>query len=467
MPIQFYNTLNRSLQEFVPARPEEVTFYSCGPTVYNFAHIGNMRANISYDLIRRYLEYRGYAVKHVMNITDVDDKTIRDSQAAGQSLTEFTEYYTAEFLEDLKTLKIGIPEIMPRATAEIDEMVELIESLIDKGNAYQTEKGDVYFKISTFPSYGELAKIDLDQLRSNAEGRLNLSDEYDKEDVQDFALWKAYDEGDGDVYWETSIGKGRPGWHTECSVMAHKYLGMPIDIHAGGIDLCFPHHTNEIAQSECCYGGKFVNYWLHNEHVIVDGRKMSKSEGNFYTLRDLLEKGLSARAIRYELLKTHYRQQLDFRISSMEQNQNVLNRFSGFVERLREPKTGSGWAETNSTVTAAKAKFCEAMDNDLNVAEGLAVIFDFMNSVNRCFEQLSEEDAQKVLHVMEGFEQVFGFVMPEAVEDLAEEVERLIEERTAARKEKNFARADEIRDELLSRGIELEDTPSGIRWKKI
>ena len=296
--LKFYNTLGRKKQEFKPIKKGEVTMYTCGPTVYSYVHLGNLRAMVFYDLVRRYFKYKGYKLKHVMNITDVDDKTIRDSQKEGKSLKEFTEFYTKSFLDDLKTLNIEIAEVIPKATEEISGMVELIEILLDKGIAYKVDNGDIYFSIAKFKDYGKLALINPDKLKKNADGRLNNADEYDKEDARDFALWKSYDEKDGDVFWETSIGKGRPGWHIECSVMSAKYLGQPFDIHMGGVDLIFPHHTNEIAQSESAYDKKFCNYWMHNEHLIVNGEKMSKSLGNFYTLRDLLDKGYDSKAIK-------------------------------------------------------------------------------------------------------------------------------------------------------------------------
>lgn len=468
MTVKLFNTLTRSLEEFKPQRPDLVTFYGCGPTVYNYAHIGNLRAFAFYDLLRRYLTYRGYNVKQVMNITDVDDKTIRDSQAAHQSLSEFTTFFTEAFIQDLRTLSIEIPEIMPKATEEIDGMVELIQALIDKGHAYKTDRGDIYFKISSCADYGELAGIDLTKLRANADNRLNLSDEYDKENVQDFALWKAYHEDDGEAFWETALGKGRPGWHTECSVMAAKYLELPIDIHAGGVDLCFPHHTNEIAQAECAYGGKFVNYWLHNEHLMVDGRKMSKSEGNYYTLRDLTERGIDPVEVRFELLKTHYRTTLDFRLDNMSQNRKVLAKFSELFQRLQDVDASSDWPETTQSITKAHSSFQNAMDNDLNISEGLAAIFEFVSTINRNMDSLSAADAEAVRVALRSFDDVLGFIGGDAVAPILEdEILALIEERNSARKDRDFARADEIRDSLLARGIQIKDTPDGVRWSKI
>jgi len=466
MTVKFHNSLTRELQEFTPIVDGEVSVYSCGPTVYNYVHIGNLRAYVFNDLLRRYLKYRGYAVKHVMNITDVDDKTIRDSQKEKKSLKEFTEHYTEAFFNDLKILNIEIPEHLPRATDEIADMAAMIKTLVEKGHAYKTDKGDFYFKISTFADYGRLANIDLENLKKNATGRLNTEDEYDKESANDFALWKAYDEKDGDVYWETEIGKGRPGWHIECSVMSTKYLGQPFDIHTGGIDLLFPHHTNEIAQSECALDSKFVNYWLHNEHLIVNGRKMSKSLGNFFTLRDLLQKGHDPMAIRYELLKTQYRQRLDFQEDNMQQNVQTVGKFTDFLDRLNDVSQGTGWTGVAELAKKAEADFMAAMDNDLNISGGLAALFEFMNGVNRHIDELNVDDARQVRAAMEGFDTVLGIMGKREHGELESEVQALISEREEARKAKDFARSDEIRDQLLEMGIELKDTPHGTKWKK-
>jgi len=330
--LQFYNTRTKKLEEFKPLKGNQVRMYGCGPTVYNYAHIGNLRAYIFYNLLRRYLLYKGYDVLFAMNLTDVDDKTIRSSREKGKSLRDYTTYYADLFFKDCETLNIAKPDIVIRATDEIDAMVETIQILMDKGHAYKAPSGDIFFKISSFPEYGEMANIDASKLRANADGR--LADDYDKEDAQDFALWKAWTPDDGDVFWDTPIGKGRPGWHIECSTMSHKYLGQPFDIHVGGVDLIFPHHTNEIAQSECAYGCQFVNFWIHNAHLMVNGKKMSKSLGNFYTLPDLLAKGYDARAIRYELIKSHYRQTMDFNEKNMEGNKTVIDRLMNFMERL-------------------------------------------------------------------------------------------------------------------------------------
>ena len=466
MTLKIYNTLTREKEEFKPIKKGEVSIYTCGPTVYNHAHIGNLRAMLFYDITIRYLKYKGYNVKHVMNITDVDDKTIRDSQKEGKSLKSFTEFYTKSFMQDLNRLNVLIPKIIPKATEEIDGMVEMIKILLDKGIAYKTDNGDIYFSIAKFKDYGKLAKIDLDQLKQNADGRLNKADEYDKEDARDFALWKAWDKSDGDVFWETEIGKGRPGWHIECSVMSSKYLGQPFDMHLGGVDLIFPHHTNEIAQSEAAYDKKFCNYWMHNAHLIVNGEKMSKSLGNFYVLQDLLDKGYDPKAIRYEFISTHYRAKLDFREDSLKQTPNTLQRFYDFLDKLDEIKGEKDNAAVPKIVEKAKQDFETAMDDDLNISAGLAAIFDFMTSINKIMDSMSVKDSSLAREAMIGFDSVIG-VMEHEKGELSEDIDALVQKREEARKAKDFALADKIRDDLKAQGIVLEDTPQGVRWKKV
>ena len=468
--VHFYNSLSRALEAFKPASDERVTYYSCGPTVYNYAHIGNLRAYLFNDIVKRYLEFRGYSVHHVMNITDVDDKTIRDSQKAGKTLREFTDFYLAEFLEDLKTLNIILPEKMPRATDEIDGMIEMIGKLLESGHAYQAENGDVYFKVSSFPNYGELVQLNPETLKANAGQRLNAADEYEKENAQDFALWKAHSAADGDNYWESPFGRGRPGWHLECSVMSTKYLGQPIDIHSGGVDLKFPHHTNEIAQSECCGAAPFVRYWLHNEHLIVNGKKMAKSAGNFFTLRDLLERGHDPRSIRYELLlKTHYRQQLDFREDDLSGNTKLIQRFDDCYEKLSEsaPAETPLREEWNQFCRGIESEFCAAMDDDLNISVAMAAVMKFIKEVNKSAQELTAGDRQLGRELLKSIDSVFGLGIGEQVKELPdEEIQALIDEREEARKSKNFARADEIRDHLAGLGVILKDTASGVRFTR-
>ena len=464
--LKLYNTASHSKEVFKPIHDGEVRFYGCGPTVYNYAHIGNMRAFVCYDLLNRYLRYKGYKVNFCMNLTDVDDKTIRDSQATGRKLREFTDFYAAAFFKDCETLNIQRPDITPRATEEIPAMLELIQRLMDKGYAYQTQKGDIYFKISMFPEYGRMAGIDMTHLKNNADGRMT-ADEYDKESAQDFALWKAWTEKDGENYWESPWGRGRPGWHIECSAMSHRYLGQPFDIHMGGIDLLFPHHTNEIAQSECAYGVKFVNYWVHNEHITVNGKKMSKSLGNCFKVNELLEKGYSPQAIRYEFIKAHYRQNMDFQENSLAGNQSVIDKFSNFRTRLKQEANGPGWADLQPALERVQAGFEAGMDDDLNTPEALAALFDFMGEVNKNFAALSGEEASRIRAVMERFDSVLGILPPEKSQTLTPAQQDLMTRRQEARLQKDWATADALKKELLNQGVEVKDTPQGPVWRFI
>ncbi|MBW2982449.1 cysteine--tRNA ligase [Candidatus Woesearchaeota archaeon] len=464
MTLKLYNTLTRKKENFKPLHDKEVRMYSCGPTVYNFVHIGNLRAYIFVDLLRRYLKYKGFKLKHVMNITDVDDKTIRDSKKQGKTLQEFTQFYTKAFLDDLKTLNIEKPEIMPKATEEIKGMIELVKKLLDKGYAYKAADG-IYFKISKFKNYGKLAKLDLKQLKAGASGRVK-ADEYDKADAHDFVLWKFWDKEDGDIFWDTEIGKGRPGWHIECSVMSSKNLGQPFDIHTGGVDLIFPHHTNEIAQSEAAEEKEFVKFWLHNDHLIVNGKKMSKSLGNFYTLRDLLDKGYDPKAIRYELLSTHYRQKLDFREDNLKKIPETLQKFYYFLDKLDEIKEGKDNPKVSKLIEEAKKDFEKEMDNDLNISGALAAIFEFMTSINKIINDISHNDAKKIKEMMMKFDSVLGIMQHEKVK-VSDEIKKLVEEREKARKEKDWEKADKIRDELKEKGYVVEDSSAGPRIKKL
>ncbi len=459
---KIFNTASHTKEEFKTINENEVRFYACGPTIYNYAHIGNLRAFIFYDLMNRYLRYKGYKVTFAMNLTDVDDKTIRDSRAQGKALREFTDFYADAFFADCKALHVKRPDHVIRATEEIDSMIELIELLLEKGHAYKAGSGDVFFKISSFGEYGKMAGIDPSKLRANADGR--LADEYEKEDVQDFALWKAYTEKDGDVYWDTPFGRGRPGWSLECSAMARKYLGQPIDMHLGGVDLVFPHHTNEIAQSECAYGCKFVNYWVHNAHIMVNGQKMSKSKGNFYTLKDLLDKGYSAEAIRFEILKSHYRVTMDFQETNLAGNKTVIDKLVNLINRLDEPKSGAGWADLTTVLQTARTNFETGLDDDLNMPIALAAFFEFITSVNKNFDALSESDARQIKEQLLRFDTVLS-ILPEIKEQkLTPAQEALIAERQEARLAKDWAKADALKQELLVQGIEIKDTPNGPIW---
>jgi cysteinyl-tRNA synthetase len=460
MTLQFYNTLTKKKEEFKELEKDKVGLYTCGPTVYNFAHIGNLRAFTFYDLLKRYLRYRNYEVKHVMNITDVDDKTIKGAKEEGVSLKQFTQKYTNEFIEDLKTLNIELPDEFPSAIKHIQEMVELIKKLLEKKIAYKGDDGSIYYSVSKAKDYGKFAGLDLKNLKAGA--RVS-HDEYDKENVADFALWKAWDEEDGDVFWETDLGKGRPGWHIECSAMSMKYLGETFDIHTGGIDLIFPHHENEIAQSEGATGKKFCNYWLHSAHLLVEGKKMSKSLGNFYTLRDLLDKKLNVRAIRYLLLATHYRQQLNFTFEAVEGAKNSLERIDNFVNMLKNCK-GNEKRGVETLIQEAKDRFRESMDDDLNISEGLAHIFEFVREINT-FESLTKQDASKVIECMEEFDSVLGILREE--EKVPDEIMKLVNEREEARKSKEWDKSDFLRDKIHNFGYVLEDTPDGVRVKKV
>jgi cysteinyl-tRNA synthetase len=466
MALKLFNTLSRKKEVFKPIG-KSVGIYSCGPTVYNYVHIGNLRAILSYDILKRYLKYKGYKVMHVMNITDIDDKTIKGSRAEGKTLKEFTEFYTKAFLEDIKKLNVELPDIMPKATEEISGMVEMIKILIKKGYAYKIPNGDIYFKISKFKDYGKLALLDLGQLKKNADGRLNNADEYTKEDARDFALWKAWDKDDGDAFWETEIGKGRPGWHIECSVMSSKYLGQPFDIHMGGVDLIFPHHTNEIAQSEAAYDKKFCNYWVHNEHLFVNGEKMSKSLGNFFTLRDLLSKGYAPMAIRYQLISTQYRQGLDFREKNMKEAESVLQKFKELFIRLDNAKEGNENSEVRKLIEIVKKDFEKTMDDDLNITGALAAIFVFIREINKLIDsgEIGKNDAEKIKETLLSFDSVLGF-MDYKKESVSEDVKKLAEERLKARKNKDWKKSDELRDEIKKKGFYVDDNKDGYVIKK-
>jgi cysteinyl-tRNA synthetase len=465
--LKLFNTLTHRLEEFRPLEEGKVGLYSCGPTVYNFVHLGNLRAYLFIDLFKRYLAYRGYQVKHVMNITDVDDKTIRDSSRAGQTLKEFTEHYTALFLQDLEAVNIRLPDVMPKATEHINEMVTIVKKLLETGHAYR--QGDsVYFKIATSGHYGELAQLAGRVLKENADQRLNQSDEYEKENVNDFVLWKGWKPEDGDVFWETEIGKGRPGWHIECTAMSMKYLGETFDVHGGGEDLVFPHHTNEIAQSEAYSGKKFVNYWLHNAHLLIEGKKMSKSLGNFFTLRDLVERGYLPILVRVVLLKVHYRQNLNFTFAGLDEAAAIARRFLDTLIDL-EMKTGDGQnqIDVSALVSGCREKFVAAMDDDLNISIALAAVMDFLAEVNRQVKKLNAAQAVQIRDFIFELDQVLGFVrvinddyqakLARVSEDA--QVRQLVAKRAELKKAKNYAAADEVRAQLAKKGITISDMP--------
>lgn len=463
MPIFFSNTLKNLKEEFKPIKEGNVGLYTCGPTVYNYIHIGNLRTFLWEDILKRFLEFEGYKVKHIMNITDVDDKTIRDSQKEGLTLKEFTTKYTEAFFEDIKSVRIKFADFYPRATEHINEMIEIIKKLEEKGHTYVSD-GSVYFRISTFKEYGKLSGIDLSKIKPGA--RVEM-DEYEKEDVRDFVLWKAAKEGE--PFWETIYGKGRPGWHIECSAMSMKYLGETFDIHTGAVDNIFPHHENEIAQSECATGKTFVKYWLHAEHLIVEGEKMSKSKGNFYTLRDLLGMDYSPLPIRYLLISVPYKKKLNFTFDSLGSAYEAIKRLESIAVRLNEITESSkeGGKDILEELENFKTKFLEALRDDLNTAEAIGILFSFIKNLNILIEEmeLSALNAGLVLNTLRDFDKIFDiFPKPSKTE---EEVLYYIKKREELRKEKKYSQADEIREKLKSMGIILEDTPFGTRFKKL
>jgi cysteinyl-tRNA synthetase len=468
MSLKLYNTLTRKKEEFKPLKGKNVGFYSCGITSYDYPHLGNYRAYVFVDILKRYLMYKGYKVNHIMNITDVDDKTIKGSRRAGQSLKDFTAKYEKAFFEDMDALNIIPANNYPKATEHIKEMVDIVKTLLKKKMAYEGSDGSIYYEISKFKDYGKLANLNASKLKAGASGRVD-DDEYDKENVQDFALWKAWDKNDGDVFWDKGISKGRPGWHLECSAMSMKYLGKTFDIHCGGIDLVFPHHQNEIAQSEGSTSKKFVNYWLHNEWLLVNGQKMSKSLGNFFTLRDVLGKGHSPVAVRYELLAAHYRQQLNFTFEGLEAANGAVERLNELIRKLGDVKdSGKKSVLVKKEISDAEEGFEKAMDDDLNVSEALAVVFEFVKSMNNHIDDgtLDKKGAVSVVSFLKKIDTVLG-VMNFGSEKLNDKVKKLIDKRESLRKEKKFDEADKIRDDLLKEGIKLDDTAEGVRWKKV
>ena len=461
--LRFYNTLSNKKERFVPLHPDKALIYTCGPTVYDYAHIGNFRAYIFEDLLRRYLKFKGYQVTQVMNITDVDDKIIKASKAAGKDMGEYTRKYIDAFFADLDALRIERAEFYPRATEHIPQMVSLVKRLQEKDFAY-TRESSVYFRLSAFPSYGKLSKIDLQGIKPGA--RIDL-DEYGKEDIRDFVLWKGKKEGE--PFWETELGPGRPGWHIECSAMSTHYLGESFDIHTGGVDLIFPHHENEIAQSEAATGRQFVRYWLHCRHLIVEGEKMSKSKGNYYTLRDLLEEGYEPLAIRYLLLSTHYRRQLNFTREGLTQATHSLKNLGDFLLRLRQSKPIEGYNQTLGKATKdAIAGIERALDDDLNISPALASLHQLVKEVNISLdrEEIGEKNMSEVREVLDNFDRITGILPAIEEEPLDETVRKLIAERESARQRKEYQKADLIREKLRRMGIILEDTRDGVRWKR-
>jgi cysteinyl-tRNA synthetase len=474
--IRFHNTLSGKVEAFAPLVAGEVKMYTCGPTVYDYAHIGNYRTFVFQDILRRFLKVRGFRLNHVMNLTDVDDRIIANAAAKGVSIREYTEKYAQAFFEDCRALSIEAPEHWIRATDHIHEMVKLIEALQQKSFTYVSD-GSIYYRIAKFPEYGKLSKIDVSGIQAGA--RVDV-DRYEKESARDFALWKA--PKPGEHFWETEIGTGRPGWHIECSAMAMKYLGETLDIHTGGIDLAFPHHENEIAQSEGATGKPFVHYWIHAEHLLVEGEKMSKSLGNFFTLRDLFAKGYKPSALRLCLSSTPYRRQLNFTFNGLTQAKNSVERLRNFADRLKAGKFPAGNSTAMAERTAAAAKeFDEGLADDLNTARALAAMFDLVRDVNIAMDkgEFKQGDAAAIQEFLAAFDKVFAVLVDDDAAKLKSlgfggdggpsdtDIEKRVAERQAARQRKDFAESDRIRKELADRGIILEDSRDGsVRWKR-
>lgn len=463
---RFFNTLSRQVEEFQPIEDGKVKMYICGPTVWNFAHIGNFRTFIFGDVLRRYLKFKGYEVTHVFNLTDIDDRIINEAKARNISIDEFTAPFIQYFWEDFDALGMERPEVTPRATHHIAEMIDIIARLIENGKAYESD-GSIYYRISAFPEYGKLSKINFSGNIHGASERID-TDKYEKEDARDFALWKLVGE-DEEPGWDAPFGRGRPGWHIECSAMSMKYLGETFDIHAGGQDLQFPHHENEIAQSEGATGKLFSHYWIHSEFLKIDDVTMSKSKGNFFTFRDLKEQGYSPLAIRYLLLSVPYRKQLNFTFEGLQGAEATVERLRNFRTLVHDAKVrdGSNPAVAEQIKTQL-SEFEAAMDDDMNTAVALAAIHNLVREMNSALaaEQLLCDDRVAVLEAIKKFDAVLGIFGDEAAEMLDADIEALIEERQEARRNRNFARSDEIRDELAGKGIILEDTKDGVRWKR-
>ncbi len=462
--LKLYNTESREKEVLFPHEGPSIRMYTCGPTIYDFAHIGNFRTYVFEDILRRTIQHFGFPIQQAMNITNIDDKTIRGAIAKKIPLKEYTEPFRIAFFEDLQTLNIQKVEHYPAATDYIPEMIQMIETLLQKGFAYKSQNGSIYFSIRQCAAYGRLSHLTLADLKVNASGE-NEADEYDKENIADFVLWKAYDPTrDGKIFWESPFGPGRPGWHIECSAMATKLLGETIDIHCGGVDNMFPHHENEIAQSECCYGHRFVYLWVHAEHLLVDHKKMSKSLGNFYTLRDLLKKGYTGPEVRYLLLSTHYRTQLNFTFAGLDAARSSLQRVADLVDRLRAVKDTR---PTTASLERAALRFDAALADDLNISAALAALFDLIRELNTLCDEnkLGFEEAQAALKLLAKWDQVLA-VLPLQKEEIPMDLHRLLEQRESARRAKNWRLSDEMRDAILAQGYLIEDTPAGARLKK-
>ena len=464
--LSFFNTLSRKIEEFHPIDDGKVRMYICGPTVWNFAHIGNFRTFVFGDVLRRFLKFKGYELTHVFNLTDIDDRIINEAAAGNISIDEFTAPYIQYFWEDFDALGNERPEVMPRATHHIAEMIDIIAKLLENGHAYESE-GSIYYRIMAFPEYGKLSKISFSGNKAGGSERID-TDKYDKEDARDFALWKLVGE-DEEPGWDAPFGRGRPGWHIECSAMSMKYLGETFDLHAGGMDLQFPHHENEIAQSEGATGKLFSKYWIHSEFLKIDDVTMSKSKGNFFTFRDLRVQGYSPLAIRYLLLSVPYRKQLNFTFDGLQGAESTIERLRNFRSLVAEAKITNGSnPEITASVANALSDFEAAMDDDFNTAAALAAIHDMVREINTIVanDGLQSEDQAAVLNAIVKFDSVLGIFGEQSAKLLDADIEALIAERQDARHNRDFARSDEIRDDLAGRGIILEDTKDGVRWKR-
>jgi cysteinyl-tRNA synthetase len=464
--LKFHNTLTNQLEEFQPLNGKNVKMYICGPTVWNFAHIGNFRTFTFGDVLQRYLRFKGFNVTHVMNLTDIDDRIINESAKRGINIDEMTAPFITAFWEDSDALGLQRPDIAPRATEHIAEMIEIIETLLENGHAYESD-GSIYYRISAFSEYGKLSKINFAGNITGASERVD-TDKYEKEDARDFALWKLVGE-DETPGWDASFGRGRPGWHIECSAMAMKYLGETFDIHAGGIDLQFPHHENEIAQSEGATGKLFAKYWLHGEFLKIENEKMSKSLGNDFTFRDISSRGFSPLAIRYLLLSVPYDKQLNFTFEGLQGAETTVERLKQFRRLVNEARTESGSnSEIKALIDKSLQEFETGMDDDLNTSVALAAVHNLVREINTILatDELCEDDKSAVLDAIEKFDSVLGIFGKETTEIIDAEIEKLIEERQEARRSRNFARSDEIRSLLTEQGIILEDTKDGVRWKR-
>ena len=466
MSLQFYNTMSRKKETFIPVEEGKVRMYNCGPTVYNYPHVGNLRAFIFADLLRRYLKFKGYEVKQVMNLTDVDDKIIKKVVETGTSIKDYTETYKQAFFKDLKTLNIEGADEYPAATDYIPDMVDLVQTLLDKGLAYKAEDGNIFFKIAAFPNYGKLQRLDMSQMRSG--GRVD-DDEYDKESANDFALWKAYKPEDGEVYWDTKLGKGRPGWHIECSAMSRTCLGeQTIDIHTGGVDNLFPHHENEIAQSEGAYDQQFVKYWLHCEHLLWDNTKMSKSLGNIMYIDGLMEKGYTPREIRFTLLGTHYRQKLNFSLKILESSRSSLKRIDDFLEDNTHSVEGGLSNEVTHIVDAMLGDFELTMDDDLNISGAIGTVYSCIKDINliKRDRTLTEDESTYIKKAFQRIDEVLGILPNEKkTKGIDASIQKMFDERNEARANKDWAKADELRNKLDALGYVIIDRKDGAELK--